>query len=149
MTLSLRVCLLMVLPAMAYAGHACVWVVGQVKCEKDETKSTNVEIRALDRDSVWPFSFVDPDDLMGVTFSNEEGRFQLDGCADDQNWLPGVDNIPEPYIKIRHYCNSERGETIELPEFTTFAPNTYDLGTIILDTQKSAPPPSRSRKTGI
>lgn len=52
-----------------------------------------------------------------VTFSNEEGRFSLDGCADDFDWLPGVPNVPEPYIKIRHYCNKEQGETIELPEF--------------------------------
>ncbi|KAF8374339.1 ttr-53 [Pristionchus pacificus] len=147
--LSLSLVLFSSLIVLSQAGHGCVWIVGKVQCEKDHTKSTNVEIRVLDRDSVFPFSFIDPDDLMGVTFSNEEGRFSLDGCADDFDWLPGVPNVPEPYIKIRHYCNKEQGETIELPEFNVFTPNTYDLGTIILDTQKSVAPPSRDKKTNI
>jgi hypothetical protein len=43
---------------------------------------------------------LDPDDLMGVTFTNDDGRFQLDGCGDDFDWIPGIKNSIEPYIKV-------------------------------------------------
>ena len=36
-------------------------------------------------------------------------------------------------LQIRHYCNSDKGETVTLPEFTTFVPETYELGVIQLD----------------
>ncbi|VDO60576.1 unnamed protein product [Heligmosomoides polygyrus] len=74
--------------------------------------------------------------LFSVTFTTEDGRFQLDGCGDDFDWVPGLSNKPEPYVEIRHYCNSDVGETITLPEFKVFVPKTYELGVIILDRPK-------------
>lgn len=71
--------------------------------------------------------------FFSVTFTDEEGTFKLDGCADDFDWLPGVPNLPEPYIQIKHYCNSDAGETIRLPEFDVFVPDTYDVGILELD----------------
>ncbi|KAE9421774.1 hypothetical protein Angca_000713, partial [Angiostrongylus cantonensis] len=68
-----------------------------------------------------------------VTFSTDDGRFQLDGCGDDFDWIPGLSNKPEPYVQIRHYCNSDEGEVITLPEFRVYVPKTHDMGTIILD----------------
>lgn len=68
-----------------------------------------------------------------VTFTNDDGTFQLDGCGSDLNWLPGIENDPDPYIRIRHYCNSEQGENLELPEFYEFVPNSHDVGIIDLD----------------
>jgi hypothetical protein len=44
----------------------------------------------------------------------------LDGCGDDFNWLPGVPNLPDPFIRVYHYCNSAKGETLDLPEFDVF-----------------------------
>uniref|UniRef100_A0A915CUK3 Uncharacterized protein n=1 Tax=Ditylenchus dipsaci TaxID=166011 RepID=A0A915CUK3_9BILA len=111
----------------------CVWVRGVVKCNRNPDKQLNVEVRVYDRDGFSIFKVLDPDDLMGVTFTEPDGTFQLDGCGDDFNWLPGVANNPDPYIKIHHYCNSEKGETIEMPEFNTFVPETYDIGIIELD----------------
>ncbi|TMS39747.1 hypothetical protein L596_006228 [Steinernema carpocapsae] len=68
-----------------------------------------------------------------VSFTDDGGTFQLDGCGDDFDWIPGVPNDPEPYIQILHYCNNDKGEIMLLPEFNTFVPNTYEIGTIELD----------------
>uniref|UniRef100_A0A1I7YE46 Transthyretin-like family protein n=1 Tax=Steinernema glaseri TaxID=37863 RepID=A0A1I7YE46_9BILA len=136
--------LLVSLLHLAQAGHKCVWVHGRVKCNKDPSKETNVEVRVYDRDSFSFMKIIDPDDLMGVSFSNEDGTFQLDGCGDDFDWIPGVVNDPEPYIQILHYCNNEKGELMVLPEFTVFVPNTYEVGTIELDAPEVPLPPLRS-----
>lgn len=74
-----------------------------------------------------------------VSFSEQDGSFQLDGCGDDFNWLPGVENPPEPYIQIHHYCNSEKGETMKLPVFDTFVPDTHDIGILELDRDEPQP----------
>lgn len=55
-----------------------------------------------------------------ITFTDNDGQFQLDGCGDDFNWLPGVPNLPDPFIRVYHYCNSAKGETLDLPEFDVF-----------------------------
>jgi hypothetical protein len=125
--------LLAVFVVGSFATHKCVWVRGVVRCNKNSAKQTNVEVRVYDRDGVSLFQMFDPDDLMGVSFTDEDGTFQLDGCGDDFDWFPGVQNLPEPFLQIRHYCNSDKGETIELPEFNTFVPDTYDIGVIELD----------------
>ncbi|VDD86239.1 unnamed protein product [Enterobius vermicularis] len=123
-----------------FAGHKCVWVHGFVKCQKDPEKQLNVEVRVYDRDGISVAQVVDPDDLMGVTFTDEDGMFQLDGCGDDFDWVPGIPNDPEPYVQILHYCNSEKGDIITLPEFRVFVPQTYELGIIELDTATSSAP---------
>lgn len=68
-----------------------------------------------------------------VTFTERDGTISLDGCGADFDWLPGVSNPPDPYIIIRHNCNGVAGEILELPEFNTFVPDSYDLGIIELD----------------
>ncbi|KHN77324.1 Transthyretin-like protein 15 [Toxocara canis] len=115
------------------AGHKCVWVHGAVRCNKDPSRNLNVEIRAYDKDGLSIAKLIDPDDLMGVTFTNEDGSFQLDGCGDDFDWIPGIANDPEPFIQILHYCNSDQGDVIMLPRFRVFVPQTYELGIIDLD----------------
>jgi len=115
------------------AAHRCVWVTGVLRCNKDEKKQMNVEVRVYDKDGFSVFQAIDPDDLMGVTFTESDGTFKLDGCGDDFDWFPGVPNLPEPYLQIRHYCNSEKGETIRLPEFSNFVPDTHDIGVLELD----------------
>uniref|UniRef100_A0A0K0DJQ2 Transthyretin-like family protein n=1 Tax=Angiostrongylus cantonensis TaxID=6313 RepID=A0A0K0DJQ2_ANGCA len=92
--------LLCVLIHLSFAEKGCVWVVGRVQCERDSAKNLNVELRVWDRDATGLLQFIDPDDLMGVTFSSEDGRFQLDGCGDDFDWIPGLSNKPEPYVEV-------------------------------------------------
>ncbi|VDL81199.1 unnamed protein product [Nippostrongylus brasiliensis] len=126
------------LVAVSSADKECVWIMGRVQCERDPSKNLNVEVRVWDRDSFGPLKLLDPDDLMGVTFTTEDGRFQLDGCGDDFDWIPGLRNKPEPYVEIRHYCNNDTGETITMPEFKVFVPKTHDMGIIVLDRPKKA-----------
>ncbi|KAI6212059.1 hypothetical protein M3Y96_00500100 [Aphelenchoides besseyi] len=121
------------------ATHKCVWVTGVLRCNRNEKNHMNVEVRVYDKDGFSIFQAIDPDDQMGVTFTDSDGKFHLDGCGDDFNWLPGVPNLPDPYVTIKHYCNSPKGETIKFPEFDTFAPNSHDLGIIVLDDQHSLP----------
>lgn len=46
----------------------------------------------------------------------------------------GVDNLPDPYISIRHRCGSGGAtEELELPEFYTFIPDIHEVGVIFLD----------------
>ncbi|EFO22865.2 hypothetical protein LOAG_05621 [Loa loa] len=130
---SLNAWVMLLLMRLAYAEHKCVWVHGTVRCHKDPSKNLNVEIRVYDRDGLSIAKIIDPDDLMGVTFTNEDGSFQLDGCGEDIDWIPGIPNNPEPYLQILHYCNSQMGETMRLPPFKTFVPKTYEIGTINLD----------------
>uniref|UniRef100_A0A914EDM2 Uncharacterized protein n=1 Tax=Acrobeloides nanus TaxID=290746 RepID=A0A914EDM2_9BILA len=80
---------------------------------------------------------IDPDDLMGASFTDEDGTFALDGCGDDFDWIPGMENKPEPYVQILHYCNNDRGETIQMPIFKTFVPQTHDIGIMELDEVES------------
>jgi len=82
-----------------------------------------------------------------VSYSEGDGHFVVEGCGDDHgiyysyiedndlfaDWLPGIVNNPEPYLRIHHYCNNERGEMLILPEFHTYVPTTYQVGDIILD----------------
>uniref|UniRef100_A0A915MKW8 Transthyretin-like protein n=1 Tax=Meloidogyne javanica TaxID=6303 RepID=A0A915MKW8_MELJA len=124
------------------AASKCVWVRGAILCHKDPSKQFNVEVRAYDRDGYGVLKVVDPDDLMGITFTEPDGTFQLDGCGKDFDWIPGVvPNNPDPYIKIFHYCNTPKGETLELPEFDTFVPRTHDVGIVILDSKKTTNSP--------
>lgn len=71
--------------------------------------------------------------FLRVTFTSEDGSFQLDGCGEDIDWVPGIPNNPEPYLQILHYCNRQTGEIIKLPPFRIFVPNTYEVGTVDLD----------------
>lgn len=85
--------------------------------------------------------------IFRVSFTEQDGSFQLDGCGDDFNWFPGVENPPEPYVQIRHFCNSEAGETLELPAFETFVPETHDIGILELDSEsQNLDIPSRKNK---
>ncbi|VDK79978.1 unnamed protein product [Litomosoides sigmodontis] len=157
--ISLNACVMLLMIPLAYAGHKCVWVHGTVRCHKDPSKNLNVEVRVYDRDGLSIAKIIDPDDLMGedapllavdvqimwelnwwrlsstlrVTFTNEDGSFQLDGCGGDIDWIPGISNYPEPYLQLLHYCNSQTGEIIRLPPFKIFVPKTYEIGTIDLD----------------
>ncbi|KAE9556243.1 hypothetical protein FO519_000582 [Halicephalobus sp. NKZ332] len=137
--MKLYIAVLLVTVIAVEATHKCVWVRGILRCNKDPSKNFNIEVRVYDRDGISLFQMFDPDDLMGVSFTEQDGNFQLDGCGDDFNWFPGVENPPEPYIQIHHFCNSDRGETIKLPMFETFVPDTHDIGILELDKEEPKP----------
>uniref|UniRef100_A0A915EJB6 Uncharacterized protein n=1 Tax=Ditylenchus dipsaci TaxID=166011 RepID=A0A915EJB6_9BILA len=72
------------------------------------------------------------DEIMASALTSMDGSFELTGCADDVGF--GLSNNPDPYVRIRHFCNTDSdGQVIELPEFTTFVPDNHNLGIINLD----------------
>jgi hypothetical protein len=79
-----------------------------------------------------------------VTFSEHDGKFEVHGCGYDPNWL-FIRNWPDPYLQIRHYCNSVEGDILELGEFDTFTPQTHAAGDIGLD-EPAAGEASTTRK---
>lgn len=70
----------------------------------------------------------DKDDKAGYAYVNSDTQaFEVNGCASDQDWFPGILNKPEFYIKVQHNCNSKttKFKTV-MPVFQVFSPNTYD-----------------------
>lgn len=70
----------------------------------------------------------DPDDKAGLTIvEKDDGLFEVQGCASDNDWFPGIPNQPEFYIKIHHTCKTDVGEfKVVESTFQVFAPYTYD-----------------------
>ncbi|VDM48689.1 unnamed protein product [Toxocara canis] len=116
----------------AYASTECVWATGRVVCHKNQTLVLGTVVELFDLDGPpkgrLVYDHIDPDDKMGfTTVDNVEGYFNVEGCADDFDWLPGIKNRPEVYIRVHHYCNSPKGEFLKvLPTFRVFVPRTYD-----------------------
>ncbi|CAJ0943723.1 unnamed protein product, partial [Mesorhabditis belari] len=83
----------------------CVRAHGQVHCATDVFRHEKVKISLYDHDSLpW-----ESDDLMGRTYSDDEGRFMVEGCGDDF----GPWNEPDPYIVVEHRCPLQ-GHTVAI-----------------------------------
>lgn len=72
---------------------------------------------------------LDPDDKVGFGLvDNAQGLWNVEGCAADQDWLPGVPNRPEFYVRVFHRCNRPDGEFKRIsPVFRVYTPETYDF----------------------
>ncbi|KAH7725423.1 Protein TTR-53 [Aphelenchoides avenae] len=125
----------------ASANTECVWATGRVLCNRNQTKVVGAVVELYDLDSPQNSNIknpIDPDDKVGFSLVEDKtGLWTVEGCASDQDWLPGLTNKPEIYIRVFHYCNSDAGEfkTI-MPTFKVFTPKTYDYhieNPIILD----------------
>lgn len=69
--------------------------------------------------------------IFSFTITEEDGTFSLSGCAGDFNWS-FRQNHPEPYLRIKHACNS-RPQTLVINLKKVFAPESQDVGLILLD----------------
>lgn len=120
------------LSVVVYGNTECVWATGKVICNKNQTLVLGTVVELFDMDGPSKgrvlYDHIDPDDKMGfTTVDNVEGYFNVEGCADDFDWLIAVKNRPEIYIRVHHYCNSPKGEFLKiLPTFRVFVPQTYD-----------------------
>ncbi|KAI6189394.1 hypothetical protein M3Y97_00003300 [Aphelenchoides bicaudatus] len=107
---------------------------GVFYCSKNHGKHRGIKVELVDRDGIGPFQWLDKDDLMGMSYTDANGIFEVEGCGNDPDFPLGLyENKPDPYIIFTHYCNSRRGEIIRFPEFRTFRPDTHDVGAFDLD----------------
>lgn len=136
------------------ANTECVWATGRVLCNKNQTKVIGTIVELWDLDSPQNSRItnpVDPDDKAAFTVVDDEnGLWKLEGCASDHDWLPGVLNKPEFYLRLHHYCNNNfSGEFMTIfPVFRVYTPQTYDYHIehpIVLDTP--TPPTQLTNET--
>ncbi|KRY75928.1 Coatomer subunit gamma-2, partial [Trichinella pseudospiralis] len=67
--------------------------------------------------------------IIGVP--DDDGRFVIEGCASDRDWLPFWKNDPDPYLEIRHTCRLSYGETFHIEgPLIKFLPDNTDFGAI-------------------
>ncbi|VDN17953.1 unnamed protein product [Gongylonema pulchrum] len=110
----------------------CVWATGRLICHQNQSRVLNAVVELYDLDGPSKgkifFDHIDPDDKMGFTsVDNKDGYFNVEGCADDYDWIPGIKNRPEVYIRVFHFCNVKKGSyKVIWPTFRVFAPRTYD-----------------------
>uniref|UniRef100_A0A1I7V523 C2 domain-containing protein n=1 Tax=Caenorhabditis tropicalis TaxID=1561998 RepID=A0A1I7V523_9PELO len=115
---------------------------GVLKCPTDPAAIKKVHIDLWDEDckffnvdSLELFVVALPlesDDLMGRTWSDTNGHFQVTGCASDF----GPINTPDPYIYIEHDCphrTTNATEPIQIDVIPLFLPSIVRLGNIYLD----------------
>uniref|UniRef100_A0A0N4ZHY4 Transthyretin-like family protein n=1 Tax=Parastrongyloides trichosuri TaxID=131310 RepID=A0A0N4ZHY4_PARTI len=110
------------------ATQECVWATGKLLCRHNQTLVLGSVVELWDEDSMGILKLVDPDDKIAFTIINsEDGIFEVSGCASDQDWLPGVKNRPEMFLKVLHNCNLDKKELLVIkPTFNVFVPRTYD-----------------------
>lgn len=70
---------------------------------------------------------LNPDDQMGWSTADEEGKFRVEGCGYD------FMSTPDPYVKIFTYCNAEKGKYTKTKVEYKFAPEVIEYGDIIVD----------------
>ncbi|EFO95879.1 CRE-TTR-52 protein [Caenorhabditis remanei] len=112
----------------ALCKTSCVMATGVLKCPTDPHAVKKVHIDLWDEDSL-P---LESDDLMGRTWSDANGNFQVTGCASDF----GPINTPDPYIYIEHDCPhryTNATDPIQIDVIPLFLPSIVRLGNIYLD----------------
>ncbi|KRZ26940.1 Coatomer subunit gamma-2 [Trichinella pseudospiralis] len=116
------------------AGDKCVSGHGKLICKQNPRAVDSTEIRLWDKDGSTVLGMFDPDDLMGIGVPDDDGRFVIEGCASDRDWLPFWKNDPDPYLEIRHTCRLSYGETFHIEgPLIKFLPDNTDFGVIDLD----------------
>ncbi|GMR41380.1 hypothetical protein PMAYCL1PPCAC_11575 [Pristionchus mayeri] len=101
--LLLRLLLTSLFAAVA-AKEECYAINGKVECEFGDSRvpSGKIQVDLMDEDS---FS----SELMGRTWTDEEGCFNVTGCGSDF----GPWNAPDPYLKFYHSCPISNGAILE------------------------------------
>ncbi|OUC43142.1 putative trp operon repressor [Trichinella nativa] len=128
------ICMFVCLIPLGDAGDKCVSGRGKLICKRNPKAVDTTEIRLWDKDGSIVLGMFDPDDLMGIGVPDDDGRFVIDGCASDRDWLPFWKNDPDPYLEIRHTCRLSYGETFHIEgPLIKFLPDNTDFGVIDLD----------------
>ncbi|GMS88877.1 hypothetical protein PENTCL1PPCAC_11052 [Pristionchus entomophagus] len=90
--------------AAVAAKEECYAIKGKIECEFGESRvpSGKVQVDLMDEDS---FS----SELMGRTWTDDEGYFNVTGCGSDF----GPWNAPDPYLKFHHSCPISNGAILD------------------------------------
>ncbi|KAF8356883.1 hypothetical protein PRIPAC_91878 [Pristionchus pacificus] len=94
--------------AAAAAKEECYAINGKVECEfADETTTSRVPVGKVQVDLMDEDSF--SSELMGRTWTDDEGYFNVTGCGSDfGSW-----NSPDPYLKFFHKCPISNGAILD------------------------------------
>ncbi|CAB3402252.1 unnamed protein product [Caenorhabditis bovis] len=106
----------------------CIMATGRLKCPNEPQNVKSVQIDLYDEDAL-P---LESDDLMGRTWSDQNGNFRVTGCGSDF----GPINTPDPYLYIEHNCKhriSNATLPIQVDVIPLFLPSIVNLGNIYLD----------------
>uniref|UniRef100_A0A0N5B7J3 Transthyretin-like family protein n=1 Tax=Strongyloides papillosus TaxID=174720 RepID=A0A0N5B7J3_STREA len=114
--------------SIIFAAESCTFVAGRILCRHNQTRVIGANVELWDEDSIGFLKFFDPDDRVTIyTVQNEDGLFDISGCASDQNWFYNLPNRPEFFLKVMHKCNSDTPELLVVkPSFKIFVPETND-----------------------
>nr|3UAF_A Chain A, Ttr-52 [Caenorhabditis elegans] len=107
---------------------SCLMATGVLKCPTDPEAVKKVHIDLWDAAA----AAAESDDLMGRTWSDRNGNFQVTGCASDF----GPINTPDPYLYIQHNCphrDSNATNPIQIDVIPLFLPSIVRLGNVYLD----------------
>ncbi|KAI6189396.1 hypothetical protein M3Y97_00003500 [Aphelenchoides bicaudatus] len=107
-------------------------MIGLLQCETDETKHANVPVFLRERDGLGWLQFLDADDHMGMTYTDNTGMFKIYGCGSDPDFV--YRNKPEFY----HRCNEEDGQWFQTDEFDTPKSDEYAIGVVDLTKNTAA-----------
>uniref|UniRef100_A0A914LES2 Uncharacterized protein n=1 Tax=Meloidogyne incognita TaxID=6306 RepID=A0A914LES2_MELIC len=123
--------LLILLIPPSYSNTECVQVIGRLLCKNGQRLVIDSDVELWELDS--PLNALNQTYLIRMMrqknnfflnlnlkefkvtrakVNDEDGIFNLDGCGQDHDWLPGVINRPEFYLRVRHRCNNRRNSTI-------------------------------------
>uniref|UniRef100_A0A915JD47 Uncharacterized protein n=1 Tax=Romanomermis culicivorax TaxID=13658 RepID=A0A915JD47_ROMCU len=108
--------------ALCRAGNKCAVAVGHLNCTSDPIWTKDVDVTLWDDDGIEIL-----DDRMGVTKSDQNGNFKVEGCGYD------FGSDPDPYVKIFTYCNAPQGKSIKTQIVRKFVPDQIEFGDINLD----------------
>ncbi|CAJ0580364.1 unnamed protein product, partial [Mesorhabditis spiculigera] len=117
--------------APVLGSYECVHVSGTVACKRDPemVMRGRVKVDLWEYDALWQRFGFNHDDYITTTKTKGNGHFTITGCAHDNDLLMMVDR-PDPYIRIRHYCNeNEEVMRIDLPQ--VFVPTKQEFRTPI------------------
>ncbi|CEF71242.1 Transthyretin-like family-containing protein [Strongyloides ratti] len=128
MSLRFLIFIILLFKEITFAAESCTFVAGRVLCRHNQTRVIGTNVELWDEDSVGFLKFFDPDDRVTIfTIQNEDGLFDISGCASDQNWFYNLPNRPEFFLKVMHKCNSDKPELLVIkPSFQIFVPEMYD-----------------------
>ncbi|PIO56742.1 Transthyretin-like family protein [Teladorsagia circumcincta] len=124
---------LLCIVGLVASNTECILAVGKLICNRNQTRVVGAVVEIWEKDGPRHIKFLDnllPDQKAGSTIVvNTDGVFKAAGCGWDYDWVGAIHlNRPEFYLYIKHRCNFDEVEAIEMypPDMKVFAPKIMD-----------------------